>query len=182
MPAAEHIRHPIQGAHFGPTPRHNMLYREAKLGVRSLRYDNASLYGAKLLVQTREVAEGDRRPRVDVSLRHHPGRESLASTTQAHFGPAAAARRWLRVWCCRWMHTTRVAAPLSPACNARGGRRVQCAVSAQIPIACNQRLRGRTFAAMESECLSARGWLNDRVLGNSLSRHRISQSFVYLCA
>lgn len=56
VPAAEHIRHPIQGAHFGPTPRHNMLYREAKLGVRSLRYDNASLYGAKLLVQTRAFA------------------------------------------------------------------------------------------------------------------------------
>ena len=55
VPAAEHIRHPIQGAHFGPTPRHNMLYREAKLGVRSLRYDNASLYGAKLLVQTRAL-------------------------------------------------------------------------------------------------------------------------------
>lgn len=84
--------------------------------------------------------------------------------------------------CCTARQSWASAAPLSPACDARGGRRVQCAVSAQMPIACNQRLRGRTSAAMESECLSARGWLNDRVWGNSLLGHRISQSFVYLCA
>ena len=93
VPAAEHVRHPIQGAHGGMGAAQNMNYTEA------------ALYGARLLVRMRSFVRGNMplpaemfhyanssRPRSDEQVRHI-SRRLLRRDSEHTCGSATESRR-----------------------------------------------------------------------------------------